>query len=56
MIEQTRPLSREGFAEVVREMNQQPADTPARRATAARAEQAATLVSRVLADQLAKLR
>lgn len=56
MIEQTRPLTREGFAEVVREMNQPPADTPARRATAARAAQAADLVSRVLADQRAKRR
>jgi len=49
-IRPTPPLSPEGMAEVVAELEAPPADTPERRATFALARAAAPLVDRVIAE------
>lgn len=56
MIEPSIPLSREGIEEIVREMNQPPADTPERRATFERAEAVAPIVRRALDEQMSRRR
>lgn len=50
---QTPPLSKEGVAELLTEMDSPPADTPQRRATLDRAGSARFLVEQVMAGLLA---
>jgi hypothetical protein len=52
----TPPLSREGVAEVIAELDAPPADTPERRATFARARAAAFLVQQTLAQVMNRKR
>lgn len=51
MIEPTQPLSREGIEEIVREMNQPPADTPERRETFERARAVTPIIRRAIEEQ-----
>jgi hypothetical protein len=50
----TPPLSPEGIAEVVAELDAPPADTPERRATFARARAASFLVQQTLAQVMVR--